>query len=443
MGQSASANLAEQAAVYENQMKRVIPVMEEKFKFLYVDSKILSFVKHDNSEGEDHLFRYEGPFKEIHQFQSVIKGDKSFITHILVPNEQNYQQYAQEVLSYIQLLEQSQPYVSKTALPQLKYWTILERNINEHKYKFLVFIYEEFNISSSLQMKSREMPFNCQTVYSFAISIFKTLVVTRNLKINAHFDANLIFIKPNSNSLVMIPSLPCGKEYNKCDDYLSEKAEEGKQLAEVRFIDEKALAELRSLAFLLIKMLYGPTLDANVFNKIFIGSKTQEIFKQQYLQHKTEVEGEIEKLQDLCRGIIAPFLRPPQMIPSPVEYLKYLQSAEMVKLFRTSGVSFSADDDAVGQVLIGEDLEAIRSSNDTSFKRHCLHRESLEAALMSAGECLIAATLEIPEEEFILIVKELIAESPRVYQFQACYSEDEIVRALRNIYLQLNSKQRN
>ncbi len=448
MGQFISAPTAdqlsaEQIATFQQEMKGVIRVMEEKFKFLYVDPKAISLDAYKSDPKEYVPLKYEGAFKEVHLFHPVIKEDKQFVAHSLVPEEGivGLQKYHLQLLSYIQLLEQSQPYVTKSALPQLKYWTVLEKERTGQKFLQLLFIYDEFDFNSSLQMKAQQQIFNCQIVYSYAIQIFKTLVVTRNLKIMAHFDGNLIFNRSNPEHLIMIPSLPCGENYNQCQDYLTEPIGEGKFPAELKFINEKALAELRSLALLLIKLIYGPAAAKSFLGNIFINSKTKEIFAKQYFEKKNAVQEELANLTSLCREIIEPFLGPPQMIPSPVEYLKHLQSPKMVKLFQRGSVSFSADSDAVGQALIGQDLEQIQQINNESFKKHCLQRESLLEALTSSGQCLFAASSDLSREEFVVILKELISQLPRSYQFQACYTDSELDQALRQIYLSVSGKQ--
>ena len=393
---------AEGALQLNRKLLEVQASLEQKFKY--------SEIKYSDLATDPEVFRqYQGRRFEIHILGNVLKGGKPYVLHTLLPDLRDLDGYKNIFLSYVQIIEQVQPYVSKTYLPVMKGWTVMKYKIEDHDIFLPAIVYEPFVITDSVaSWESAEVtPYSCQDVYQFAIKSFQTLIVIRNLKAGCHFSRFMTFFSLDGKGLVMLPSKPCNQGANKCDqDYFNDKS-------------PAAVAEINAITYLLIQLMVGN--GANQFiEKLNSNTNLANQGKQFLSQHVGE----------LCQLLLEPLLQTDiSNIYTPEAYLEYLRSKPVLDMFtKVSGIE-QTDEDVQ---KIAQDLALIKSANQTAFQEYCGSREPLREVLRSMLKCLGEADKTLTADEKVKLIKQMIADS-KVKLFAICYKDGELEREISNL----------
>lgn len=393
---------AEGALQLNRKLLEVQASLEQKFKY--------SEIKYSDLATDPEIFRqYEGRRFEIHILGNVLKGGKPYVLHTLLPDLRDLDGYKNIFLSYVQIIEQVQPYVSKTYLPVMKGWTVMKYKIEDHDIFLPAIVYELFVITDSVaSWESAEVtPYSCQDVYQFAIKSFQTLIVIRNLKAGCHFSRFMTFFSLDGKGLVMLPSKPCNQGANKCDqDYFNDKS-------------PAAVAEINAITYLLIQLMVGN--GANQFiEKLNSNTNLANQGKQFLSQHVGE----------LCQLLLEPLLQTDiSNIYTPEAYLEYLRSKPVLDMFtKVSGIE-QTDEDVQ---KIAQDLALIKSANQTAFQEYCGSREPLREVLRSMLKCLGEADKTLSTDEKVKLIKQMISDS-KVNLFAVCYKGEELEQEISNL----------
>lgn len=393
---------AEGALRLNQKLLEVQASLEQKFKY--------SEIKYSDLATDPEIFRqYEERRFEIHILGNVLKGGKPYVLHTLLPDLRDLDGYKNIFLSYVQIIEQVQPYVSKTYLPVMKGWTVMKYKIEDHDIFLPAIVYEPFVITDSVaSWESAEVtPYSCQDVYRFAIKSFQTLIVIRNLKAGCHFSRFMTFFSLDGKGLVMLPSKPCNQGANKCDqDYFNDKS-------------PAAVAEINAITYLLIQLMAGN--GANQFiEKLSSNTNRADQGKQLLSQHVGE----------LCQLLLEPLLQSDiSNIYTPEAYLEYLRSKPVLDMFtKVSGIE-QTDEDVQ---KIAQDLALIKSANQTAFQEYCGSREPLKEVIRSVLKCLGEADKTLSAAEKVDLVKQMISNS-KVKLFAVCYKDGELEQEISNL----------
>ncbi len=404
MGAVTSNNKLTAAGALE--LNRKLPEIRESLKQKFKYSEI----NYSDLATDPEIFRqYEGGRFEIHILATVNKGGKPYVLHTLLPDLRDVEGYKNIFLSYIQIIEQVQPYVSKTYLPVMKGWTVMKYNIDDHDIFLPAIVYEPFVITDSVaSWESAELtPYSCQDVYQFAIKSFQTLIVTRNLKAGCHFSRFATFFALNGKGLVMLPGKPCNQGANKCDqDYFNDKS-------------PAAIDEINAITYLLIQLMVGN--GANQFIQKISSNTNQVNQGKQFLS---------QHVGKLCQMLLEPLLQTDiSNIYTPEAYLEYLRSKPVLDMFtEVSGIE-QTDEDVQ---KIAQDLALIKSANQTAYQEYCSSREPLREVLRLILKCLGEADKTLSVDEKVKLVKQMIADS-KVKLFAVCYKGEELEQEISNL----------
>lgn len=390
---------AEGALDLNRKLLEVQESLKQKFKY--------SQINYSDLAPDVEVFRqYQGRRFETHILANVSKGGKPYVLHTLLPNFNDFERHKNVFLSYIEIIEQVQPYVTNTYLPMMKGWTIVKYDVDGHDIYLPAIVYDSFDISASVRTKLNAGPMiSCQDAYRHAIKMFQTLAVTRKMKAGCHLSRHTSFFSLDGKSLVMLPSKPCNQGSNKCDQaYYDEKSQE-------------AIAEINDLTFLLIKMMVGPKAE-DLISNLKSGDRDRS---------KSEL---FKVVEELCQLLLEPLLQTDiSNIYTPEAYLEYLRSKPVQEMFaKVSGIEQTPED----AQKIAQDLALIQSANQIAYREYCSSREPLKEVIRSVLKCLEAADKTLTTAEKVELVKQMILES-KVKFFAVCYKDRELEQEISNL----------